>query len=146
MLLWQAVPPPACAQTTREVGIHGTVTTSDPVTWVAGVSGAIRPSTRARLTATLGAGAAADAFAWRGEVLWQFLLHPGRRSGVAPYAGGGLALRGGPDEEGYVVLLVGIESRPGGPRGVALELGVGGGIRVSVAYRWRGHGAGVLDR
>jgi len=125
------------AQTAREIGVHATVLTTDPTVWLGGLSGAVRPSSRVRAVALIGAGVQGDAVAWRGELLWQFLLTPRARQGVGVYGGGGVGVSGGPDTEGVVVLTVGLEARPGSRTGWAFEVGVGGGVRLSASYRWR---------
>jgi hypothetical protein len=70
-------------------------------------------------------------------VLWHFLLKPRERRGLGVYGGGGVAVAGGPDTEGFVVVVIGLEARPGARSGWALEVGIGGGVRFSVGYRWR---------
>ena len=40
-------------------------------------------------------------------------------------------------DKGYLVLLLGLEARPGAFHGWSVELGVGAGVRVAVGYRWR---------
>lgn len=109
----------------------------EPEVFTGGVYAAIRTARRARLAINAGAGIAADEFAMRGELLGHFLLNPAstRRPGV--YAGGGIAAVAGPEEQGYVVLLVGVEGSPGGRSGWALEAGLGGGVRVGASWRWR---------
>jgi hypothetical protein len=128
---------PVAAQQVKEVGVQVTGTWSDPALVVAGVSGAIRTSERTRVSAALGGGVSDGAAAWRGEVLGHFLLAPRRREGVAPYAAGGVSVVGGPVERGYLVLTLGLEDRPGGRSGWFLELGVGGGARISAGWRRR---------
>jgi hypothetical protein len=53
------------------------------------------------------------------------------------YGAGGVALAEGPVDQGYVVVTLGIEGRPGGRSGWFAEAGVGGGARLAVGYRWR---------
>lgn len=83
---------PAAAQQVKELGVQVTATASDPALVEAGLSGAIRSSERTRLSAALEAGASGGEAAWRGELLGHFLLAPRRRSGVAPYAAGGVVI------------------------------------------------------
>jgi hypothetical protein len=128
---------PAAAQQVKELGIHATGTLSDPALGVAGVYAALRPSSRGRISAMLGVGGSDGEPAWRGELLGHFLLAPARRRGPAVYAGGGGAVVGGPEEQGYLVLLLGIENRPGASSGWFAEAGVGGGPRLALGYRWR---------
>jgi hypothetical protein len=128
---------PADAQQIGEIGIQGTVTSSDPVLVVAGPYGALRTSDRTRISAFLGGGASDDDFAWRAEALGHFLLSPDRRRGWGPYVAGGIAAVGGPVHRGYIVLTLGVEESPGGSSGWVAEVGIGGGARVGLGYRWR---------
>jgi hypothetical protein len=128
---------PAHAQQISEIGIQGIATSSDPALGVVGPYGALRTSGRTRLSAFLGGGASDGDFAWRGEALGYFLLSPDRRQGWGPYLAGGIAAVGGPVERGYIVLTLGAEDRPGRSSGWVAEVGVGGGVRIGVGYRWR---------
>jgi hypothetical protein len=128
---------PAGAQQVRELGIQATGTLSDPGLAVGGVYAGWRPTRRARLSASLGLGGADGDTAWRGELLGHFLLAPTRRQGAGVYLAGGVAAVGGPMEQGYLVLAVGIEGRPGTASGWFAEAGVGGGARLAAGYRWR---------
>lgn len=131
--------PPAEAQRVSELGVHALVTTADPALAAGGVYGAVRPSRRLRIAVTAGAGTADGDAAARGELLGHFLLDPAGRSGAGVYAGGGIAGVTGPVDEGYLVLLFGLEARPGAASGWAVELGLGGGVRIAAGYRWRRH-------
>lgn len=124
------------AQRGVEVGLHamGTAATADFVG--AGPQVAFRPGGRERFVVTLTPGVLDGDPAFRGELLGQFLLNPRSRT-TGFYAGGGLAGIVGAAEEGYVVLLIGVESHPGGRSGWMLEAGIGGGVRVLAGYRWR---------
>jgi hypothetical protein len=134
---------PLAAQRVTELGLHALVAAADPALVVGGAYAALRPTRRLRLAITAAAGGSEAGFAARGELLGHFLLDPTARSGAGVYAGGGVAgVAGGPDE-GYVVLLLGFESRPGSSAGWAAEVGVGGGVRVAVGYRWRRHPPGA---
>jgi hypothetical protein len=128
---------PAAAQQVREIGIEAVVTSSDPVLAVAGAYAGLRTSGRTRFSAALGAGVSDGELAWRAEALGHFLLSPDRRRGWGAYGAGGLAAVGGPVSRGYLVLALGLEERPGTRSGWAVEAGVGGGIRLALAYRWR---------
>ena len=128
---------PAGAQQVRELGIQTVGTLADPALAVGGVYAAWRPTSRARLSGSLGVGGSGGAVAWRGELLAHFLLSPTRREGAAMYLAGGIAGVGGPDDEGYLVLAIGIEQRPGARSGWFVEGGVGGGARLAAGYRWR---------
>jgi len=127
----------AAAQRGSEVGAMGVVTASDPALVIAGAYAALPTSRRTRLSAAAGLGASDGDAAWRGELLAHFLLSPGRRRGVGLYGAGGVAVVGGPVEQGYVVLTLGLDSRPAGGSGWFAEAGVGGGVRLATGYRWR---------
>jgi hypothetical protein len=128
---------PAAAQGGREIGVQATVTASDPALAVAGLYGGIRTSARTRLSAALGAGVSDGDPAARAEILGHFLLSPGQDRGAGFYFAGGVAAVGGPVASGYLVLAAGLEERPAARSGWAMELGVGGGVRVALGYRWR---------
>jgi hypothetical protein len=128
---------PAAAQHGQEVGVQATFTTADPALAVAGVYGGLRTSARTRLSAALGAGLSGGDLAARGELLGHFLLSPGQSRGAGFYFAGGLAAVAGPAAGGYLVLAAGLEERPAAGSGWAVELGVGGGVRVALGYRWR---------
>jgi hypothetical protein len=132
-----AVAPPAAAQRVTELGVEAITTLSDPVLVMAGPAGAIRLSERGRLALAVGAGVSDGSAAWRAEVLGHFLLAPRRRSGVAAYAGAGVAAVGGPADRGYLVLALGAEAAPGSRAGWFAEAGVGGGVRLAAGWRWR---------
>jgi hypothetical protein len=132
-----AAAPPARAQQVRELGIQAIGTLSDPALAVGGAYAAWRPARRARISAALGVGGSGGEAAWRGELLGHFLLAPTRREGSGVYLAGGVAAVGGRVDQGYLVLALGVESRPGGPSGWFAEAGVGGGARLSAGYRWR---------
>ena len=125
----------------HEFGPQFTATTPDPPAVVAGIYGAIRPERRLRLAANAGIGVQGSDLAWRFEALGHFLLNP-RTLGIGVYGGAGVALVGGVATQGYLVVLVGIELAPGGPRGWAVELGIGGGVRIGASYRWRRRSGG----
>ena len=127
---------PAAAQT-RELGLQAVATASDPAMAGGGVYAAWRPSRRARISAGAFVGGAGGALAWRGELLAHFLLTPMARRGVGFYGAGGVAGVAGPAEEGYLVLALGMETRPGAPSGWFAEAGVGGGARVALGFRRR---------
>jgi len=128
---------PVAAQQVTEFGVMGIATASDPALVVGGGYGAIRTSQRTRISAGLGAGVSDGRAAWRGELLAHFLLNPTRRRGVGIYGAGGVAAVGGPVDQGYLVLTLGLEARPGERSGWFVEAGVGGGARLAVGVRWR---------
>jgi hypothetical protein len=128
---------PLQAQQIRELGVQAIATVSDPASAVAGLYGALRTRGRTRVSLSLGAGASGGEAVFRGELLAHFLLSPEalRRPGF--YLAGGIAGVEGRVDQGYLVLTAGVEQKPGGQRGWALEVGVGGGPRVAFGYRWR---------
>jgi hypothetical protein len=128
---------PVAAQQVTEFGVMGIATASDPALVVAGGYAAIRTSGRTRISAGLGAGVGDGRAAWRGELLAHFLLNPTRQWGVGVYGAGGLAAVGGPVEQGFLVLTLGLEARPGARSGWFVEAGVGGGARLAAGLRWR---------
>jgi hypothetical protein len=128
---------PAAAQQVKELGLEGIVTASDPGLVVGGIYGALRTSLRTRISAAAALGASDGETAWRGELLAHFLLSPTRRQGVGLYGAGGVAVVGGRVDQGYMVVTLGLESRPGMPSGWFVEAVVGGGARLAGGYRWR---------
>lgn len=132
--------PPLAAQQSqaREIGVQGTVLATDPAMVLGGVYGAVRTSPRTRLAVTASAGATGGAFAWRGELLAHFLLNPRSTRRAGMYGGGGVALAGSSGaSKGYVVVLLGVEGRPGARSGWFIEAGLGGGFRGAAGWRWR---------
>lgn len=128
---------PAAAQRVTELGVVAIGTAADPGLLVGGITGALRTSLRTRVAAVVGAGGSAGDLAWRGELLAHFLLAPTRRDGAGVYGAGGVAVVGGPVSQGYLVLAIGLEGRPGARAGWFVEAGVGGGARLALGYRWR---------
>jgi hypothetical protein len=128
---------PVAAQQILELGAQAIGTFSDPVLAVAGGYGAVRTSSRTRISAGLNAGVADSELAWRGELLGHFLLSPEERRRPGFYFAAGLAGVEGAVDRGYLILTLGVEARPRAASGWAVEAGVGGGFRVALAYRWR---------
>jgi hypothetical protein len=128
---------PASAQSVPELGVVAMATASDPALVAAGAYGGLRTSLRTRVSAAALAGVSGSEAAWRGELLVHFLLNPTRRTGAGVYGAGGVAVVGGPVDQGYVVVTLGVEARPGAPSGWFVEAGVGGGARLAMGYRWR---------
>jgi hypothetical protein len=128
---------PAPAQQAGEVGIQAVGTFSDPGVAVLGGYGALRVSTRTRISALLGGGIAGEDWVGRGELLGHFLLAPEERRKPGFYLAGGIAGVLGAIDRGYLVLTAGLESRPSAGAGWAVEAGIGGGFRVALGYRWR---------
>jgi len=74
----------------------------------------------------------------RAEGVFAYLLNPFRRSGVSPYAGGGVAIQAWSDRDSeYLMLFVGVDARPASRMGWFAEVGVAGGIRAALGVRWR---------
>jgi hypothetical protein len=61
---------------------------------------------------------------------------------VGLYGAGGVAVAGGAVDQGYMVVTLGLEARPGARSGWFVEAGVGGGARLAAGYRWRHPAAG----
>ena len=102
-----------------------------------GLYGGLRFGPRSRITATLNGGDLSGRAAVRAELAGHFLLSP-RNARRGLYGGGGLAgVFGRHVTQGYVMLLLGLESHPGGPGGWVVEAGLGGGVRLQAGYRWR---------
>lgn len=133
---------PVEAQQARELAIHAVATASDPALVVGGLAAGFRPSRRVRLSAGVAVGTSDGNLAARGELLAHFLLSPRRPRGLGVYGAGGIAGVAGPVDEGYLVLTLGVESRPGGTSGWFLEGGVGGGARLAAGWRLRWWGRG----
>jgi hypothetical protein len=129
------VPSVAAGQRPREVGLQLVATTDDPVAVVVGPSVAVRVERRVRVVGTAGLGAQGGDLAWRLEGVAHFHLQPNSPS-VGVYGGGGLAVAGGARTQGYMVVLLGVETSPGGSGGWSAEIGFGGGFRMAVGYRW----------
>ncbi len=129
--------PPLAAQQGKELGLQAIGTASDPGLGVAGVYGAIRTSSRTRVSAAAGAGVSRSEAAWRGELLIHLLVSPTARRALGVYAAGGVAAVGGPVDRGYIVLTLGAEQHPGQRSGWFVEAGIGGGARLAAGYRWR---------
>ena len=128
---------PLAAQQGKELGVQVVATASDPALAIAGVYGGVRTSVRTRLSAAAGAGLSSGDLAFRGEVLGHFLLSPSQREGPGVYFAGGVAGVEGPVDRGYLVLTVGLEYGPAAASGWGVEVGIGGGVRVMLGYRWR---------
>lgn len=132
-------PAPAAAQMIVELGPQATAVAADPSSAVAGGYAALRTLWRTRfaLTGGVGVGEGGET-AWRGELAGHFLLSPLSTTGVGAYVGGGAAAAdAGNGTNGYVVLLVGLEHAPAASSGWSVEAALGGGVRVTVGWRWR---------
>ena len=120
-----------------EAGVQGVGALATPSFFGAGVTGALRPGGRLRLSIGVFPGTQDGRFAFRGEVAGHFMLNPARRHGLGFYGAGGIAALLGPRDAGYVMLGLGVETAPGGRSGLMIEAGVGGGARISIGWRRR---------
>ena len=134
---------PSRAQSVRESQVWAVAVASRPAFFGAGFGLAWRDAQRDRLAPAVALGASGDGrLGARVDLSYQFLLDPVKRSGPAIYGGGGLtAAVVGSRVAPYLLLVLGVESAPGGRGGSFLEVGVGGGVRVGLGYRWRKHDA-----
>ncbi|HEY7681270.1 MAG TPA: hypothetical protein VH879_01390 [Gemmatimonadales bacterium] len=120
-----------------EAGVQGMVALADPVFAGGGAAAALRTGGRSRVALAMVPGNRDGRFAFRGELTAHFLLDPGRRHGVSPYAVGGIAGVIGRSDNAFVVAGLGLEAAPGGRSGWWIEGGAGGGARLAVGWRWR---------
>ena len=127
---------PARAQHGWELGVQAIGTFADFDFAGGGLWGGWRPGGGTRIGVSVLPGAIDGEFTGRGELTAQFLLSPASPRG-GPYAGGGLAGLAGAKDEGYLLLLLGYESKPGGASGWVIEAGIGGGVRLLLGFRWR---------
>jgi hypothetical protein len=134
---------PSRAQSLTEAQLWGTAVASKPAFYGAGIGLGWRDPQRDRVALAIALGAFGDGrLGARADLSYQFLLDPSKRSGSAVYGGGGLSVtvrRG--RVVPYVLLVLGVEKGPGAGGGSFLEIGVGGGARVALGYRWRKHNA-----
>ncbi len=130
---------PCRAQRRSELQVWGLAAASRPAFYGAGLGLAARDEGRLRFAvAAAGGGFDDGTFGARADATVQFLLDPARRAGAAIYGGGGLSLavrRGRATP--FLLLVLGVEHAPGGPRGAFAEIGAGGGVRLALGYRWR---------
>jgi len=138
-LLAAAAPVASRAQGVRELQVQLLGVASRPLFGGAGAAIAWRDEARTRWQAAVTVGALdGRGQAARADVAYHFLLDPGKRRGSAVYGGAGLsvlAARGRVTP--YALVVLGAENAPGGSGGSFVEIGVGGGVRVAVGYRWR---------
>lgn len=122
-----------------EASVGAIVVLAHHALWGPAVAIARRPGGQGRFTLALAGGDYERTLGVRLDGSAQFLLRPGERSGVGPYAGLGLAFVGaeGWRGAGYVTALLGIEAAPGRGQGWYAELGLGGGVRLAVGQRFR---------
>ena len=134
------VPSVAGAQAAREVQVHGAGVFASQDFIGGGLGAALRSRGRARADLAVSVGAVDGAVAGRGELVLSYHLSPYRRRGLAPYAGGGIAVQvHDGDTAEYIVLLLGVESAPMRRTGWFAEVGFAGGVRVVGGFRvrWR---------
>jgi len=130
---------PARAQSLREAQLWGMAAFSRPAFYGAGFGLGWRDELRDRFAPAIALGAFGDGrFGARADLAYQFLLDPAKASGTAVYGGGGVTavVRGG-HVSPYLLLVLGLEGAPGGRGGMFMEMGVGGGARLAIGYRWR---------
>jgi hypothetical protein len=128
-----------CRAQVREVQVWGLAVASRPALYAAGVGLAWRDEQRSRIAPAVAFGPLGNGrFGARADLAIHFLLDPAKRAGAAIYGGGGLtaAVAGGRVTP-YALLVLGAENAPGGAGGSFVELGVGGGVRLAIGYRWR---------
>ena len=130
---------PLRAQAGREVQFQALGVASRPAFGGAGLGFAWRDEDRGRWLGALSLGAVkGGAFAARADLAWHFLLDPAKRRGTGIYGGVGLtAQAAGSRVTPYALVVLGAERDPGGAGGSFVEAGVGGGVRVTLGYRWR---------
>jgi hypothetical protein len=129
---------PLAAQGTFEVQAQGIATVTGSEFYGGGLGAAYRTAGRTRVGLTLSAGSAEQVFAGRGELLLSYHLNPYKRHGVAPYAGAGIAVTLTSDESReYILLVLGVETNPGGRTGLFAEVGVAGGLRFAAGFQVR---------
>jgi hypothetical protein len=128
-----------CRAQVREVQVWGLAVASQPALYAAGFGFAWRDNQRSRIAPALALGALGNGrLGARADLAIHFLLDPYKRAGTAIYGGGGLtASAAGSRVTPYALLVLGAERNPGGAGGSFIELGVGGGVRLAVGYRWR---------
>lgn len=134
---------PVRAQAVRETQLWGVAAASKPAFYGVGMGLTWRDEQRIRIAPAVALGSFGDGrFGARADLAIHFLLDPVKRAGGAVYGGGGLsvAARGGRLTP-YALLVLGVEGAPGGGSGSFVEIGVGGGVRLAVGYRWRKHNA-----
>ena len=128
---------PAESQVRQEWGAQVTAASGRPAFLGGGVVWGWRPGTRDRMVLHGAVGAAEHQPAVRVEAAWHFLLSPRTEKGVGAYIGGGIAAQFADTNHGWLLVTAGLDHNPGARRGWTMELGVGGGVRFAVGYRWR---------
>lgn len=128
-----------CRAQVRETQLWAVAAASRPTLYAAGIGFAWRDDQRTRIAPAVALGALGDGrLGARIDVAIHFLLDPYKRTGTAVYGGGGLsAAVAGDRVTPYALLVLGAERAPGGAGGSFIEIGVGGGVRLAIGYRWR---------
>lgn len=137
MVLFAPLPLDAQGRVGRETGPVLLMVASTPGQWLAGGSIGWRVAPRTRLGGVVAAGTAGGRGALRGEVTGHFLLNPSAIRGASLYGGGGIAVLRGRARGEQMLVVLGLEARPGTRHGWVVEVGLGGGIRVAAGWRWR---------
>lgn len=125
------------AQVPREFGVETVALLRDSSLAGGAVYGALRLTSRTRVALTGAVGGGKGGLGARAELAGHFLLNPALTHGIGMYGGGGLAVEQQGVTRGYLELVLGAESNPGGPHGWMLEAGLGGGIRLAAGWRAR---------
>ena len=134
---------PLTAQGTFEMQAQGvaTVTAREFVGGGLGLAYRTGGRTRVGVLMSLGGSQGSDGgwdFAGRGEALVSYHINPYRRSGFTPYAGGGVSITlNEEDNTQYLLLVLGVESNPGGRTGFFADVGIAGGLRLSAGFQVR---------
>lgn len=149
-VIFAALVSPLEGQAARELQLQAVGTFASTRILGGGVGFALRSQGRTRLGLSVSggdisqvpadSGARTHTFGGRAELMASYHVNPFKRSGLAPYGGGGVAIAATADDMfEYVLLVIGIETSPGGASGWFAELGLGGGVRVSAGFRarWR---------
>ncbi len=128
----------ASGQTVGDVQIFALAAIARDVLAAGGVGVAVRPGGRLRFAVNGVVGSESGAAAGRVEAVAVFHLNPFRQTGWAAYGGGGAAVRfRQPGTSGFLLVMLGAESRPARRLGWFVEVGAGGGVRLATGLRVR---------
>lgn len=127
------------AQGWREVQVHALAIASRPFFAGGGLGLGWRDQGRTRWQAAAALGGLdGHGVGARADLAWHFLLDPARTRGGAVYGGAGMSVLAGAGRvTPFVLLVLGVEHAPGSGGGPFVEVGAGGGVRVTAGYRWR---------
>lgn len=122
-----------------EIGAGAAVVLAHRGFWGPEIRVARRTGGQGRFALAVACGDYERAFGARVEATAQFMLRPAERSGAGPYGGLGLAFAGAEGIRGatYLMVLLGIDQRPGARSGWYAEVGLGGGVRLGLGRRFR---------